>query len=57
MLFDGNGCLMRTFRGQGVWGTENDDSWIIVFDRIVVKEPYRRRGAVIQGERCNNYAY
>lgn len=43
-LFDAQGRLKRKYRGRGVWGTENDNSWIFELSMAQIAPGYRRKG-------------
>lgn len=43
-LFDSQGRLRRKFTGRGIWGSENDDSWIFEIGMAQIAPGYRREG-------------
>ncbi|KAK4626575.1 hypothetical protein CLAFUW4_04392 [Fulvia fulva] len=37
-------CLREEFRNQGIWGSDSDDPWVLVFERLYVSLWARRHG-------------
>ncbi|KAJ4387532.1 hypothetical protein N0V93_008127 [Gnomoniopsis smithogilvyi] len=43
-LFDAQGRLKSKFKGRGIWGSENDSSWIFELGTTEIAPEYRREG-------------
>ncbi|EME46454.1 hypothetical protein DOTSEDRAFT_70452 [Dothistroma septosporum NZE10] len=37
-------CLREQFRNQGIWGSDSDDPWVLIFERLYISPKARRRG-------------
>lgn len=43
-LFDSEGCIRKEFKGQGIWGADSDDSWVLTIAKILVDHKMQHQG-------------
>ncbi|POS81070.1 hypothetical protein DHEL01_v200537 [Diaporthe helianthi] len=43
-IFDSEGLIREDFKTQGIWGTDSDDSWILMITKIIVDHNLRNQG-------------
>ncbi|KAG8164768.1 hypothetical protein KVR01_005043 [Diaporthe batatas] len=43
-IFDSEGRLRAAFKGQGIWGADSDESWILMITKILVDHKLQHQG-------------